>query len=81
MFPLSIELTPHARLRCKERQIDATMIRRQLATIPYKETPHRRYWYVPRSTIYVIFQDNADRRHVISVCRWNQRDKRNLRVF
>ena len=72
LFTGKIVLSKHAKQRIKEREIDATYIRRLLSFIPYQEGIVR--WHIPRTDLFVVFTDVSEEQRIIITIARKEKD-------
>ncbi len=68
MIRYNFVFTNHAKKRCIQRNIDTSLLRRQLLSIPYNEDINKlTRWEIPGTNLFVVFIDNNLKRVIVTV--------------
>jgi hypothetical protein len=68
LFRFKFVFSDHARKRCIQRNIDTSLLRRQLLSFPYDEDNHKHTrWDIPGTNLFVVFMHSNFHRVIVTV--------------
>jgi hypothetical protein len=68
MIRYNFFFTKHAKKRCTQRNINISLLRRQLLRIPFDEKKNKlTRWNIPEANLFVVFTDENDKRIIVTV--------------